>query len=267
MRPIVAFVNYSSRPAPTALFPGVHRRHLFGVIDFASDETTSQFLKRRNRILATGKQAIVHLIEATRKPNYVVGLIIVLIAAAETALIVREPAAKVQFKRANIPEPNNIAGLRSINHLGVGQQCPVPAVESAAEWRILTGPDAFSILMPRPWQRTALDTTTLDFHDPTATFSDRRDNYLRVSRVATGAAGRSWIANETPTADCEVSDGTAGSIWLFYTLRLDKNDFRYKAFGDAVTSGGRRYKLDVSTWSRTNRDSLVAIASKAILKQ
>jgi hypothetical protein len=237
------------------------------VIDFASDETTSQFLRRRRRILATGKQAIVHLIEATRKPNYLVALIIIALAAIETALIVREPPPRVYFKRMHTPEPKDLGALRSLNHVGLLPQCSLPDVPTLPKWRILTGPDAFSIWLPSPWTRTKLDTANSIFGDPSATFSDRRDNYLRVSRVAEGSVGRSFIGNARPTEECEISKGDAGSIWLFYTLRYSDSDVRYEAMADAMTTGGRRYKLDVNSWSRTNRDSLVSIASKAILNQ
>jgi len=239
----------------------------FEMIDFGSDETTSQFLRRRRRILATGKQAIVHLIEATRRPNYVVALIIVVLAAIETALIVSEPPPRVYFKRMHTPEPEDLAALRSLNHVGLLRQCSLPDVASEPKWRILTGPDAFSIWLPSPWMRTKLDTANSIFGDATATFSDRRDNYLRVSRVAEGSVGRSFIGNAKPTEECEISKAEAGSLWLFYTLHYGNNDVRYEAMADAITTGGRRYKLDVNSWSGAKRDSLVMIASKAILNQ
>jgi len=237
------------------------------VIDFAGDETTSQFLRRRRRILATGKQAIVHLIEATRKPNYLVALVIVLLAAAETYLIVRESPPKPALKRLNLPEPHTISALKTKDRSGVLPQCVVPDVAPSPEWRMLRGTDVFSILMPRPWTRVKLDTTTTFFSFPTATFSDRRDNYLRVSRVATGDVGRSFIASSRQTGECEIIVGNAGSLWLFYTLPVDDNDARYIGYGDAITASGRRYKLEVTTWTKGHRDSLVSIASKALLNQ
>lgn len=266
MQPIVAFVNYC--PALSLRRVGLHDGgNLFDVIDFANDEVTSQFLRRRRRILATGKQAIIHLIEATRKPNYVYVLVELLLALAVTIWIVHEPPPRVYFKRSNTPEPTSIAALRSINHLGIGRQCSLASVDSNAEWRILTGPDAFSISMPRPWRQIKLDTTTTLLTYPTATFSDRRDNYLKVSRVATGASGRTFVASSRPTDECEISNEKAGSVWLFYTFQIDANDARYSGYGDAVTSGGRRYKLEVNAWTKGYRDSLVTIAGRAVLNQ
>ena len=237
------------------------------MIDFAEDApvvTRRRSLRRR---------VVIKLIEATRSPNYPVVIFEILLAAVITALIVGRPTpATGTVRRANVPEPHTISELRAVDKVSQFQSCNLPVIDPKPEWRTFSGPDGlFTIAMPRPWMRMSMDTTSSLFHDPEAEFTDRRDNYLDVDRLAHGTSGRSFMQDKTrviePDLECEVTSGNGGVIWSFYTRPVDENDIRYRGLADAVTPGGRRYKLSVVAWTRGGRDSVASIATRAILNQ
>ena len=234
------------------------------MIDFAGD-SASLVVRRSLR-----RRVVIKLIEATRRPNYLAGLAVVILATIVTALVVYEPAPAV--KRAGIPEPHTISQLRAIDKVSQFPPCNLPFVEPKPDWRTFSGPDGiFTIAMPRPWMRMSMDTTSSLFHDPEAEFTDRRDNYLDVDRIAHGATGRSYIQDRggivKPDFECEVASGNAGVIWSFYTRPVDENDIRYRGLADGVTPTGQRYHLAVVAWTKTRRDSVAAIVTQAILNQ
>lgn len=219
------------------------------------------------------RQVVIKLIEATRSPNYPVVIFQVLLAAVITALIVGRPIpATGTVRRANVPEPHTISELRAAVKVSQFQSCDLPVIESKPDWRTFSGPDGlFTIAMPRPWMRMSMDTTSSPFHDPEAEFTDRRDNYLDVDRIAHGTPGQSFMQETTrviePDIECEVTRGNGGVIWSFYTHPVDENDIRYRGLADAVTPSGRRYKLSVVAWTSGGRDSIASIATQAIVNQ
>ena len=237
------------------------------MIDFAGDSP----VVRRRRSLR--RRVVIKLIEATRSPNYLVVIVELLLAAALTAVIVGSPMpATGTLRRSGVPEPHTIGELRALDEVSRFPSCALPVVETKLDWRTFTGPDGvFTIAMPRPWMRMSMDTTSSPFHDPEAEFTDRRDNYLDVDRIAHGATGRSVLQERAvlvaPDLECEVTSGNAGVIWSFYTRPVDENDIRYRGLADGVTPSGRRYKLSVVAWTKGRRDSVAAIATQAILNQ
>ncbi|HXV15772.1 MAG TPA: hypothetical protein VD758_03280 [Gemmatimonadaceae bacterium] len=217
---------------------------------------------------------IFHLIEADAKPPSFrnVGLVIVG-ALIITAALMFDPKPVVVDIRRNYPEPRTIQELRTANHLEALGQCELPRVSTAASWRVLPGPDsAFTVTLPVPWYRSSLDTSTADLHDATATFRDRADNHIEVRRRPYGRSSGSYIANPDgtrmrPEKQCEVSSKTAGTIWTFHSLLSSDHTVRYIGLADAVTTSGKRYQIDLGSWTRARRDTLAALLAAEVLRQ
>lgn len=202
------------------------------------------------------------------------GLAIVLVIYLAIYLVIsRRP--QVMARPLQTPEPQDIAALRATDKIAPLPQCVLPEVTATADRIVAAGPE-FSLTVPlgTGWRRTAMDTDSSGFNQPSATFENGLEQRIRIRRVANGSSGRSFLADANtdplPADECEVTTDTAGSIWSFYpgTQSADaKQRFRFIGLADVVTSRHQRLHITVAAWSKAERDSLAAIMSTAVLEQ
>lgn len=216
---------------------------------------------------------IFHLIEADAKPPSFRNVGLILIGAAIiTAALMFDPKPGFVDVRRHYPGPRNIQELRAMSKLSPMRQCELPNATSSVSSRVLRGPDGiFTIALPAPWYRSSLDTSTAGFHNPTAVFKDRSDNYVKVTSMPY-AASRTFLADTTrtpikPESECEVSTPVAGTIWSFHSLQSADHTIRYTGLADAVTTSGKRYQVELGSWIRARRDTLAALLAAEVLRQ
>lgn len=216
---------------------------------------------------------IFHLIEADAKPPSFRNVGLILIGAGIiTAALMYDPKPGFVEVRLKYPGPRNIQELRAASKLAPMRQCELPHATSSVSWRVLTGPDGiFTIALPAPWYRSSLDTSTAGFHDATAVFKDRSDNYVQVVSMPY-ASSRTYLADTTgtpikPESECEVSTPVAGTIWSFHSRPEPKGNLFYQGYADAVTPTGKRYHIMVGSWTRARRDTLAALLAAEVLRQ
>jgi hypothetical protein len=152
-------------------------------------------------------------------------------------------------------------------------QCQLPDVTPTADWGILEGPDdGFRLRLPPGWR--ARPPGDAGFGEPETMLEDSAGSRIRVTRVL-NAQGRSILAKAAPigrpaelphAGPCQVGAGPAGSFWTLYPPDPAATSgplARFNAFGDVITTAGKRYKVSVGASTAQERDRLVRIVSEA----
>lgn len=190
-------------------------------------------------------------------------------------------APPILIRRAPIPSPTTLAELLALYRQAPQReplpaqlpQCRLPDVSPAADWVTLEGPDdGFRLRLPPGWR--ARPPGDSSFGLPARGLEDSAGSRIRVIRVV-GGQGRPFLAKlgatgpagELPhTGPCQVGPGPSGSVWTLYAPDSGATAgplARYNAFGDVITSAGKRYNISVGTSSAEERDRLVRIVSEA----
>jgi len=203
-----------------------------------------------------------------RRPLRVAGWILMAAAVYGINRYFSNLPSPIMVKRADIPEPRNVADLRGILKVTATEPCDFPAVASSGS-AVLTGPDGDFVMQASPqWKALPVARERGLFPDnPRVTYGDAAGNWITIARVATGATGRTYHVdsafNPLPSESCEMISGTSGTIWSF---SYDASS-GFGGIGEAVTNQGGRYTFNVTTSSATGRDSLAALISAAVLAQ
>ena len=186
----------------------------------------------------------------------------------------RKPA--VIFRERATPEPRSIARVRELDHFNNLESCDFETPHVAGESTSLKAiSGGFAVSLPGRWQVTNMDTAKAPFHRPVITYTSERNARVSIAHNAS-SGGRSFMADPKtteplPARYCESVVDSAGIIWSSYPpdVRIPGPLGRGRsiAFGDGVTSKGRRYRIDIGSWSEGERDSLAAIISAAVVSR
>lgn len=190
-------------------------------------------------------------------------------------------APPILIRRAPIPSPTTLAELLALYRQAPQReplpaqlpQCRLPDVSPAGDWVTLEGPDnGFGLRLPPGWR--ARPPGDSGFGLPATVLEDSAGSRIRVALVV-GGRGRPFLAKLGATGPagelphmgpCQVGLGPSGSFWTLYAPDSGAASgplARYNAFGDVITSAGKRYNVSVGASTAEERDRLVRIVSGA----
>jgi hypothetical protein len=191
-------------------------------------------------------------------PSALVGVLLVVGAAPLTT---RAQTPQLFFQPDTSLEPATIAELRRGAQIQKLAQCALPVLAAQSDWVRSRGPDDyFEIGLPPNWKLEKLDSIPL----PRATFGAANGDRISIARMAFATSGRPGMFNPAgviqPERNCEVSNDKSGSILWYFS-----DDGRFAVLGYAVTPEGKHYGIGLSTFTSANLDTLVALATRAVL--
>lgn len=183
---------------------------------------------------------------------------------------------RIIVKERVTPEPHSIAKVRELDHFKTLASCNFASHRIAGDstlLKALTG--ELVVSLPGRWTVTTKDTIKVPFRTPQIIYTSERESLVSIAHDPS-SSGLSFEADPVteqprPARNCESVMDSSGTIWSLYPPDTRTpgpvRRPRFTALGDAVTAKGRRYKLRIGSWSESERDSLAAIISSAVVSR